>query len=76
MMQPIKKLSLIKRWCITYLYYRAVLNQVAGKEKKRTKKRKSRGTETPAQDELRDEERDRKRERKHKKHDKVGWLVG
>ncbi|XP_023348431.1 mediator of RNA polymerase II transcription subunit 19 [Eurytemora carolleeae] len=50
--------------------YRAVLNHVAGKEKKRTKKRKSRGTETPAQDELRDEERDRKRERKHKKHDK------
>jgi len=54
--------------------YRAVLNQVQGKDKggKKAKKRKHRGSETPAQNEegRSEEDRERKRERKHKKHDR------
>lgn len=50
--------------------YRAVLNQVQGKDKKKAKKRKhNRGSDTPAHEEGRSEE-DRERKRKHKKHDR------
>lgn len=57
--------------------YRALLNQVPVKEKKRAKKRKHRGSETPAHEggggggEGRSEEdREKRREKKHKRHDK------
>jgi len=49
--------------------YRDVLNQVAGKDKKKAKKRKhARGGDTPAHEERSEEDKERKR--KHKKHDK------
>jgi len=50
--------------------YRAVLNQVASKDKKKKdKKRKhARGGDTPAHEERSEEDKERKR--KHKKHDK------
>jgi len=50
--------------------YRAVLNQVHSKDKKKAKKRKFRGSDTPAHEERSEDDRERKRERKHKKHDK------
>jgi len=49
--------------------YRAVLNQVPGKDKKKSKKRKQRGSDTPAHETTGGEE-ERERKRKHKKHDK------
>merc|ERR1719369_770847 len=51
--------------------YRAVLNQVHSKDKKKAKKRSKRGSDTPAHETppaAAEEERERKR--KHKKHDK------
>jgi len=51
--------------------YRAVLNQVTWKDKKKSKKRSKKGSDTPAHETIpggAEEERERKR--KHKKHDK------
>lgn len=49
--------------------YKAVLNQVPGKDKKKSKKRKQRGSDTPGHETTGGEE-ERERKRKHKKHDK------
>jgi len=51
--------------------YKAMLNQVPGKDKKKSKKRKQRGSDTPGHEtNTGDREEERERKRKHKKHDK------
>lgn len=52
--------------------YRAMLNQVPGKDKKKSnKKRKQRGSDTPGHEtNIGEREEERERKRKHKKHDK------